>query len=119
MPSGSSAHEVRPGYLEIKQTAADTCDVLFKVPAMGEEYRFGIYLGLPKDAKDVIPPRAAFSAGAHIERRTIRLIGGLDGRQIAIDGLSSTMTDVLARVEGLSGVTQTERLTPASPSFVV
>ncbi len=29
------AHEVRPGYLELRQTGAETFDVLWKVPAQG------------------------------------------------------------------------------------
>jgi hypothetical protein len=31
------ADEIRPGYLELRQTAADTYDLLFKIPALGEE----------------------------------------------------------------------------------
>lgn len=113
------AHEVRPGYLEIRQVAPDTYDVLFKVPALGEEYRLGLYLSLPKGVRDVVPPRAVFAGGAHVERRTIEMSGGLTGQRIGIDGLSATLTDVLARVEDLSGMTQTERLTPARTFFVV
>ena len=30
------AHEVRPAYLELRQTAADTYAVLWKVPAVGD-----------------------------------------------------------------------------------
>jgi hydrogenase/urease accessory protein HupE len=41
------------------------------------------------------------------------------GHPIAIDGLSATMTDVLVRMEGLDTKTQTTRLTPSAPSFVV
>jgi hydrogenase/urease accessory protein HupE len=116
---GAHAHEVRPAYLEIRQKAGDTYDVLFKVPALGEEYRLGLYLSLPEGARDVVPPQAVFAGGAHLERRTIRLAGGLTGQRIEIGGLSATLTDVLARVENLSGVMQTERLTPARTSFVV
>ena len=33
----TQAHEVRPAYLEVRQIAPETYDVLFKVPAMGEQ----------------------------------------------------------------------------------
>ena len=35
-PPSAAAHEVRPGYLEMRQLAEDTYDVLFKVPARGD-----------------------------------------------------------------------------------
>ena len=42
-----SAHEVRPAYLEIHQTGTDTYDVLWKVPARGDNMRLGIYVRVP------------------------------------------------------------------------
>ena len=113
------AHEVRPGYLELRQTAADTYDLLFKVPALGEELRLALYLRLPEGTQDVAAPRALFASGAYVERRTIRRAGGLAGETIAVDGLSATLTDVLIRVQDLAGATHTDRLTPTTTSFVV
>ena len=43
----ASAHEVRPAYLELRQTATDTYDVLWKVPARGDNMRLGIYVEFP------------------------------------------------------------------------
>jgi hydrogenase/urease accessory protein HupE len=115
----AQAHEVRPGYLELQQTAPDTYDLLFKLPALGEEFRLGLYVSLPEGTQDVATPRALFTGGAYIERRTIRREGGLTGQSIAVEGLSSTFTDVLVRVQDLDGTTHTDRLTPTRPSFVV
>ncbi len=42
--SGAWAHEVRPAYLELRQTTPDTYDVLWKVPALGDDMRLGIYV---------------------------------------------------------------------------
>jgi hypothetical protein len=118
---GYSAHadEIRPGYLEIRQTATDTYRLLFKVPALGDDLRLAIYVALPEGASDVTPPQARFNSGAHTERRTIRRGGGLTGQTIAIQGLSGTSTDVLVRIESLGGATQTERLSPTKTTFVV
>jgi hydrogenase/urease accessory protein HupE len=118
---GGSAQsdEMRPGYLELRQTAPDTYNLLFKIPARGNNYRLAIYVNLPKGTIDVTPPQTKFSGGAHIERRTVRRSGGLTGQTIAIEGLSSTSTDVLVRVESLGGVTQTERLSPTKTTFAV
>ena len=43
---GAFAHEVRPAYLELRQTAPETYDVLWKVPGQGN-LRLGIYVELP------------------------------------------------------------------------
>ena len=111
--------ELRPGYLEMRQTSPGTYNLLFKIPARGEDLRLAIYVKLPEGTQDVAPPRASFSDGAYVERRTIRRNGGLIGQQVGIDGLSAASTDVLVRVESLAGAIQTERLSPTRTTFVV
>jgi hydrogenase/urease accessory protein HupE len=113
------AHEVRPAYLEIRQTGPEFYDVLWKVPALGDDARLAIYIALPEGTHDVAAPRSMFNGGAFFERRSIRRDGGLNGHSIAIEGLSATATDVLVRIESLDGATQTERLSPTKTSFVV
>jgi hydrogenase/urease accessory protein HupE len=115
----ASAHEVRPAYLEITERAPETYEVVFKVPAMGDDLRLGLALRLPEGAEIVEPPRGAFTGRAHVERSTIRRPGGLDGATIGIDGLATTLTDALVRVERRDGAVQTLRLTPDAPSFTV
>ena len=36
--------EIRPGYLELRQTASDTYSLLFKIPALGDDLRLAIYV---------------------------------------------------------------------------
>jgi hydrogenase/urease accessory protein HupE len=119
LASAAQAHEVRPGYLELRQTAPDTYDLLFKLPARGEEFRLALYVGLPEGTQDVAAPRALFTGAAYVERRTIRRDGGLTGHGIAIEGLAASFTDVLVRVQDLAGTTHTDRLTSTRSSFVV
>jgi hydrogenase/urease accessory protein HupE len=111
--------ELRPGYLELRQTTPDTYNLLFKIPALGDDLRLGVYVKLPEGTQEVAAPRSTFSGGAYIERRLIWRDGGLTGRTITIEGLSATSTDVLVRIENLGGVTQTERLSPTKTAFVV
>ena len=114
-----SAHEVRPAYLELRQTGTDTYDVLWKVPARGDNMRLGIYVEFPPGTTNVTTPRTLFANDASTERWSIRRPGGLTGGEINISGLAATMTDVLVRIENLDGTTQVTRVTPSSPSFVV
>ncbi|RFC53017.1 MAG: HupE / UreJ protein [Verrucomicrobia bacterium] len=112
------AHEVRPAYLELRETAPETYDVLWKVPANGE-MRLALYVRFPAEARQLSEPRGMFSGGAHIERWRIQRPGGLDGQSIAIEGLSSTKIDALVRVTDVKGVTQTFRATPDEPSVII
>jgi hydrogenase/urease accessory protein HupE len=117
--SGVSAHEVRPAYLELRQTSPETYDVVWKVPGQGENMRLGLYVELPAGSTNVTLPRASMVNNAFSERWTVKRGGGLAGGTIHIAGLTGTMTDVLVRLERLDGTSQVTRLTPSSPSFVV
>ena len=117
--SSAFAHEVRPAYLESRQTTPDTYDMLWKVPGQGENLRLGLYVELPAGCTNVTEPRVSMVNNAYSERWTVKCPGGLNGGTIRIAGLTATMTDVLVRMEGLGGTTQITRLTPSAPSFMV
>ncbi len=111
------AHEVRPGYLQLRQLDGPTYDLLWKVPARGDR-RLAIYVRLPDNCR-AAESGTRFDGGAFIERARLRCEGGLIGKRIAIDGLDATRTDVLARIERADGTTQTARLTPEQSAFTV
>jgi len=113
------AHEVRPAYLELRQTGPDTYDVLWKVPARGENLRLGIYVHFPDDTQQLSQPVGSLVGGASLERWRIQRTGGLDGQTIRIDGLAATRIDVIARVDHGNGVVQTTRILPDAPEFIV
>jgi hydrogenase/urease accessory protein HupE len=119
LAGSAPADELRPGYLEMRQTAPDIYGLLFKIPARGDDLRLAIDLKLPEGTSDVTPPLAQFVGGAYTERRTIRRSGGLAGQAVEIEGLAATSTDVLVRLESLGGATQTERLSPTKTTFIV
>ena len=112
----ANAHEVRPGYLEVRQVDVEAFDVLWKVPAKGE-YRLRLHARLPKECTGA-PNQGVFVRDAFVERWRAICPGGLAGRTIDIEGLSATRTDVLARIEWIDGTTQTTRLTPERTSFI-
>ena len=116
---GVFAHEVRPAYLELRQTGSETYDALWKVPGQGENLRFGLYVELPAGCTNAAEPLGSMVNSAYTERWTVKCPGGLSGGTIHIAGLSGTATDVLVRLERTDGSTQVTRLTPSNPSFVV
>lgn len=119
LANSALAHEVRPGYLELRQTGADVYDVLWKVPGRGDDLRLGLYVELPVGSENLSEPRGQFGANAYTERWSVKRPGGLAGGTIRILGLTGTLTDVLVRLERLDGTTQVARLTSSTPSFVV
>jgi len=118
LAASASAHEARPGYLQLTMTNAETVILLLKVPARGNS-RLGLYPNLPDNCVTVGSPATYIIDNAYTERATFKCDGGLFGGQVRIDGLSSTLTDVLARVERQDGSTQIARLTPSRPTFIV
>jgi len=115
----AAAHEVRPAYLELREVAAGVYDLLWKVPAAGDDRRLGIYLRLPAACRNVAPPSATLAANAYVERGRVACADGLTGDEIRVEGLAATLTDVLVRVEHAGGWTQVARLTADRPAFVV
>ncbi len=115
----ASAHELRPAYLELRQTSQDAYDVLFKVPAGGESLRLGLYVEFPDDVKKTREPANEYVNGAFVERYGIVRAGGLAGSTIRIRGLDVTTAEVLVRLEGKDGRSQVVRLTSARPELTV
>jgi hydrogenase/urease accessory protein HupE len=113
------AHELRPGYLQLRQMTADSYEIFWKVPAAGENLRLSLYVELPQNCSNLSEPRGLFAAGAYSEQWSAKCQGGLTGNSIHIAGLTATFTDVLVRLERLDGSTQVTRLTSSTPSFLV
>jgi hydrogenase/urease accessory protein HupE len=116
--SPARAHEVRPGYLELRQTGAEAFDVLWKVPARGN-LKLSIRAQLPGNCAPLSTVVSTRGGGAFTDRWTVTCPGGLDGETIAVDGLSGTFTDALVRIERLDGSSHVARLTPDTPALVV
>ena len=111
-------HEVRPGYLELRQAGAETWSVLWKVPARGD-MRLSMRPRFPENCAVTSEPITLQVAGAYTERAMIACEGGLARRAVRIDGLAATMTDVLVRSVRADGSVQIARLTPSAPEWVL
>ncbi|WP_353646091.1 HupE/UreJ family protein [Mesorhizobium sp. WSM2239] len=115
---GATAHELRPAYLEITETAPEQYSVLWKVPARGE-YRLSLHVDLPEACTEVTTPVTAIVEAASTSRWNVRCDGGLAGRTISVDGLVATYTDALVRIMRADGTVQTARLAPDFPEVAV
>lgn len=115
----AAAHEVRPAYLQLRETSADTFEVLWKVPGRGDQLRLALDIDWPDSVILLGETRRSAINQAFIDRSRIHAEGGLSGKTIAVRGLNATMTDVLVRIEKLDGNTQVARLTPSATALLV
>ena len=111
----AQAHESRPAYLEIKETAAGQYSVLWRTPVLAG-MRLPVVLQLPADVRNLREPLVQQLSDSVIERRLLDAgPNGLAGKRIEFPGLQFTITDVLVRTQGLDGTHSTELVRPGRP----
>jgi len=114
------AHEVRPAYLQIQETAPDVFSVVWKQPAMGElalhlepSVSNGLLQGVPGKESSSNSFIVLRWEGLHKSRDSF------DGATIAVDGLQQSITDTLVNVGFLTGQDVQTVLRPTEPSMVI
>jgi hydrogenase/urease accessory protein HupE len=112
------AHEVRPAYLELRETAPGSFDVLFKTPMRGDA-RLALDVSFSGLVERTTPVASRARDSAMIQTWRLSAIEPLAGQEVRIDGLASTMTDALVRVEFADGSEWIERLTPGAPRATI
>ena len=113
------AHEARPGFLELTQTAPQTYSLLWKKPSGGEaelEMAPIIPDGCELTALD---HQGQITPGVLTVRGTLNSQGGIEGKTIRIAGLETTISDVLVRIHHSDGRVESYILRPASPSVTL
>jgi hydrogenase/urease accessory protein HupE len=115
----SSADIFRPAYLELRELGDDQYEVLWKVPALGDNQRLAAYVVFPAGTENLSEPRPFIVEGAWIERWRISHPDGLVGKVVRIEGKAAGVSDIIARVERLDGSSQVERLVVGASKFEV
>jgi hydrogenase/urease accessory protein HupE len=111
-------HEVRPGFLDLRETETNVFLLTWKVPALGA-FHLAMEPRLPETCQYIGEPITVRTGGAFVERARVRCEHGFEGERLAVAGLEATQTDVLARIESRSGAVWNARLTPAAPEITV
>jgi hydrogenase/urease accessory protein HupE len=114
----AQAHEVRPGYLELREASPGRYDVLWKQPVRGE-YRLRLDPVFPDSCAVESAGGQQLMPGALVVRGTLTCQGGLAGKSLAVAGLEATLTDVLVRVYHRDGASETHLLRPTAPAITV
>ena len=109
------AHEVRPAYLSLREERPGVFAVLWKTPMRGT-MRLAlepVFLGKTRLLTPVLTQQASEAA---VQTWTLVSDEPLRGQWLRIDGLESTMTDALVRIEFADGTTWIRRFTPREPA---
>lgn len=97
------AHESRPAYLELHETAPGQYTLLWRTP-MKTGRRLPVVLQVPDGVRNLKDPLLQELADSRLERRWIDAgPEGLAGKRIEFPGLQFTITDVVIRVSLLDG----------------
>ncbi len=116
-PLAGLAHEVRPSYLELRESSPGEYHVLWKTPMRGE-----LRLALAPEFSGAVavasPVVTRTPPGAAVQTWTVRA-PALRGQTVRIAGLEGTMTDALVQVEFADGSSWTQRLTPGNPAAAI
>lgn len=111
-PAG--AHEVRPAYLELRETAPDTYAVAWKQPISGGA-RLVLRPRLPPECRGDGDTVLESAPAAVIERWRVICPGGLKGASLSIDGLERTLTSVYVQATWLDGRSAAGLAQPSAP----
>ena len=113
-----SAHELRPGFIDLIEKTNNLIGVTWKSPI-----RSGIPLAVtptfPKDCNTSQYAQNTISGNSVISTWNITCSNELQGQAINFPGLESTLTDIIVRYQSLDGKTQTLRAVPEKPFVII
>lgn len=114
----AAAHEMRPAYLELHETAPGEFALLWKTPMRGE-MRLALSVEFSGRTENSSAIARRETDGAAIQTWRMKAIDPLRGQSVRLVGLEKTMTDALVRAEFADGTSWTQRLTPQQPAAVI
>lgn len=116
LSGAAAAHEVRPAYLEIVQTAPAEYRISWKQPVMGD-VALRLTPHLSSGWLERAPSDRYATPGFMISVWAVRATEPLDGQTISVEGLSGTITDVFVRVKTLGADPRETIIRPERPSY--
>lgn len=119
LAAAAAAHEIRPGYLEIREESPDRLAIVWKQPVVGD---VALPLSPSLSSGWLDPERAvATYTDTYLIRRweVKAALSGLEGQRLAIEGLQATLTDVLVRVARINGEDFVHLVKPDRPYWIV
>jgi len=112
----SMADEIKLSYLEIKESKSKHYSVLLKLSSRDDQ-KLPIHMIIPKGCSLTLPKTSQLVNTTYVDRWQMKCKEGLTDKSLLIKGLKSTNTDLLLRLELLSGRSHSVLLSPAKSSY--
>ena len=115
-----AAHELQPGFLELRETSPGQVDVLWKLPSLGSsDARMPLVPVFPESCRQLGEARSDRAGTAWVFTARLECKGGLAGQMLAVEGLEAFVTDVLVRVQHADGSVETHVLKAVQPQVTL
>ena len=118
VPAMPSAHELQPGFLELREVAPGRYETLWKQPSVGGG-RMQITPVFPAVCRQIGDARTERAGTAWLTTARVACDQSLAGQLIGIEGLEGYATDVLLRVQHADGSVETHVLKPIEPNVTL
>ncbi|MEO1437432.1 MAG: HupE/UreJ family protein, partial [Bacteroidota bacterium] len=106
----ATAHEIRPAFLDVQETAEGQYTISWKIPTIGGRGP-KLELIFPETCQlELLGTEERLSAV--VQGYQLSCAGSIRGQAMRIEGLESTLVDVLLRIEWLDGSSETLFLQP-------
>lgn len=112
------ADEIKLSYLEIKESKPQHYSVLLKLSSKDKQ-KLPIEMVIPNECSLTLAKTSQLVNKTYLDRWQMKCKTGLADKTLLIEGLKSTGTDLLLRLEFLSGVSHSELLNPSKSSYRV
>jgi hydrogenase/urease accessory protein HupE len=115
----AQAHESLPASLTLEEIAPHEFDVYWRTPAL-QSSGMALAPRLPGDCRMLEAPQDSYAPGARLSRWRVRCAQGLGaGARIAIEGLQTSLVDVLVHVSRADGSSATVVASPRQPEVLL
>lgn len=115
----ATAHESRPGFVQIQEREPRAYSVLWRQPSSGIADTITLALEFPQDCSQKTIGQPVETQGVRTHRSLLECGEPLAGRGFVLAGLEQTRMNVLVRYEGREGSVQTLRLSPGEREAVI
>ena len=110
------ADEIKLSYLEIKESTPHHYSMLLKRSSRKNQ-KLPIEVIMPKECIPILGKTSHLLKSTYLDRWETKCDKGLINKSIVIKGLKSTDTELLLRIELLSGISHSILLSPSKPSY--
>ena len=117
--SAARADYFRPAYLEMTDRGGGVYDVRWKAPAQSENVVMAIKPMFPPGSRMTRPLASTYAAGAMIMTGQVAVPGGIEGKQIRLDGLAETGNQALVRIIRLDGGEDLYKVAATNPQVTI